>query len=55
MTGLSRSTVYSLLQRGLLRSIKVPGCRRVLIEADDLRLFLEGGKSRGAEPLGTAR
>jgi excisionase family DNA binding protein len=36
--GLGRSTTYSLIQRGVLRSVRVGGARRVLVS--DLEEFV---------------
>jgi excisionase family DNA binding protein len=58
LTRLSKSTVYSLLQQRLLPGIQVPGCKRVLIDPEDLAKFLEAGKTAEASAvaaLGTCR
>lgn len=42
VTGLSRSTVYNLVQSGSLRKIKVRG--RTLFSAADVRALVTGGE-----------
>ena len=42
VTGLSRSTLYVLMRKGALRSVRVAGRR--LIPRDALEALLQGGK-----------
>jgi excisionase family DNA binding protein len=42
VTGLSRSTLYVLMRKGALRSVRVAGRR--LIPRDPLEALLQGGK-----------
>jgi len=40
VTGLSRSTIYKLLDEGKLRTVRVLGCRLIL--AEDIERLLKG-------------
>jgi excisionase family DNA binding protein len=40
--GLSRRELYRLAERGLIHLIRLPGCRRVLVDRLQLDRLLEG-------------
>ncbi len=47
ITRLSRSQVYNLINRGVLPSVQLPGCSRVLVDVVDLRAYLDAGRRKG--------
>jgi excisionase family DNA binding protein len=52
VTGLGRSTVYSLLEDGTLPGIRMPGTEAWRVDPADLRAFLDRGRTGGAAARG---
>jgi excisionase family DNA binding protein len=46
VTRLSRSKIYELIEKKILRAVRLPGVDRVLVAQEDLEAFLEAGKER---------
>jgi len=42
-TRLSKSKIYQLLERGILRRVRLPACAKVLIAESELRRYVEDG------------
>jgi excisionase family DNA binding protein len=44
---LSRATIYSLMARGLLRFVRVPGVRSIRVPASEIQRLVEAGARGG--------
>jgi len=44
VTRLSRSKIYQLKDQGVLPSLKLPGCTKVLFDPADVRRYVEAGR-----------
>lgn len=47
ITCLSKSKVYQLIEQGILRRVRLPGCAKVLISEDELRRYIREGIEAG--------
>jgi len=49
LTRLSKAKVYQLKDRGILPAVKLPGCTKVLFHPEDVRGYLEAGRTTAAD------
>jgi excisionase family DNA binding protein len=49
-TRLGKSTIYKLLEQGVLRRVRLPGCSKVLIAEAEVRRYINDGVSAGCTP-----
>ena len=49
-TRLSKTKLYELISKGLLRRVQLPGCKKVLIAHEELERFVDAGVQAGAVP-----
>lgn len=48
----SRPQVYALISEGVLPAVRLPGCTRLLVTPEDLRAYLDAGRSEAAVARG---
>jgi excisionase family DNA binding protein len=48
LTRLSKAKVYQLKDRGILPAVRLPGCTKVLFHPEDVRGYLEAGRTTAA-------
>jgi excisionase family DNA binding protein len=51
LVGLPRSTIYALLVSGELPGVRVPGTQSWRVDPEDLRAFLDRGRTKPASTL----
>jgi excisionase family DNA binding protein len=49
LTRLSKSMIYKLINEGILRRVKLPGCSKVLIDASEVQQYIEKGVKAAAD------
>lgn len=51
ITRMSKAQVYGLIKEGILASIQLPGCTRLLVAKADLDAYLQAGRRPSSLPL----
>jgi excisionase family DNA binding protein len=48
---LAKSTIYKLLDEGILHRLRLPGCNKVLIAEEELKRYIQEGIQAGLSPM----